>query len=496
MKVHPIAASILTLLLSAPASAQSFFLPANDARLRGDLSLLVDEGVINLPVNEWPLAREDVAAAITRVDATDLHDLALQRALARVRFATRLPDDASEWRIREVSATAGRSGLLRDYATLGRDNLEVRSSGGSVNDRYGIKLAATGVVDPQDGQNVRLDGSEITVRWGNWLFSANQMDRWWGPGRDGSLILSSNARPMPAISLDRYRSLPVDLPVLRWLGPWRFSGHIGLMENDRPDVDRPVFMGMRLSFKPAPIFEFGMSRSAQFCGRGRRCDLKTLGRMLIGNDNRGIRGLPDDPNAEPGNQMAGFDLRLVSPFKALPVAIYGQEIGEDNSSTGIPERYLALFGGETWFFLDSGAVLRGHFEYANTKVKWYNPDIEYDIAYRQGIFSAGYRYRGQNIGHTTDADSETGSIGFSLTNAGGDRWTVLARQGRLDRCCGIDPYHAVSTGPSGYKSVQFSWDGALLGHVIGLQLGYERQSLLDGGKDKGAFGFIQWRKTL
>ncbi len=89
---------------------------------------------------------------------------------------------------------------------------------------------------------------------------------------------------------------------------------------------------------------------------------------------------------KPGNQMAGFDVRVVSPFKAFPVAVYAQEIGEDNSSTGIPERYLALFGGETWFLLDSGSVLRAHVEYANTKVKWYDSEIEYDWAYRQGHF--------------------------------------------------------------------------------------------------------------
>jgi hypothetical protein len=301
---------------------------------------------------------------------------------------------------------------------------------------------------------------------------------------------------MPAISLDRYRSLPVNLPVLRWLGPWRFSGYLGIMENDRPDVDRPAFMGMRLSFKPAPIFEFGMSRTAQFCGKGRRCDLKTFGRMLIGDDNRGLRGLPDDPEAEPGNQMAGFDVRIVSPFKALPIAIYGQEIGEDNSSTGIPERYLALFGGETWFFLNSGSVLRAHVEYANTKVKWYNSEIEYDAAYSQGIFFAGYRYRGRSVGHTSDADSETKSIGFSLTNANGDRWAVLVRNGRLDRCCGVDPYNSVSAGPSNFKSAQLSWEGNVRGYEVGLQLGYEEQRPDSAGRADGVFGFLEWRKRF
>ncbi|HXS30310.1 MAG TPA: hypothetical protein VN755_05695, partial [Steroidobacteraceae bacterium] len=54
------------------ARAQGMFLPASDARLRADVSLLVDEGVFNLPLNEWPLAREDVAQAVANADDEEL----------------------------------------------------------------------------------------------------------------------------------------------------------------------------------------------------------------------------------------------------------------------------------------------------------------------------------------------------------------------------------------------------------------------------------------
>jgi hypothetical protein len=475
--------------------AQGFFLPAGDTRLRDDLTLLVDEGVINLPLNEWPLARKDVADALVAVDASEFQDLALQLALSRVRAATARSDDASTWRIREVGLTAGDPGLLRHGGTLGRENGELTARGGATTERYNITLTATGVLDASDGQEIRFDGSDISVQWGNWIFSANQMDRWWGPGRDGSLILSNNARPLPAVSLDRVRSVPLNVPVLRWLGPWRFSGFLGLMENERPDVDRPVFMGMRLVFKPAPIFEFGLSRTAQFCGKGRSCDLETFGRVLIGRDNPGWRGL-DDPDKEPGNQMAGFDVRIVSPFKPLPVAIYGQEIGEDNSSTGIPERYLALFGTETWFMLRSGSLLRAHVEYANTKVKWYNSAIEYDVAYTQGIFTEGYRYRGRNIGHTTDGDSESVSMAMSLTTGDGTRWAALARRGRLDRCCTPLANSRITIGPSRYVSGELSWEGRVRQFNVGIQMGYEKQTPLSAGDAKGVFGIFRVGKTL
>jgi hypothetical protein len=491
------------LLVMQSAAAQGVFLPANDVRLREDLSLLADAGVVDLPVNQWPLARQDVAEAVARVDAGDVAEPALGRALARVIAASATPADARDWKLRELRLTAGEPGLLRDYATPGRENGEFTAIGGATTKRLSITLAATGVLDASDGQDVRFDGSDITVRWGNWLFSANQMDRWWGPGYDGNLILSSNARPMPAVSLDRIRSLPVDVPVLRWLGPWRFSAFVGMQQRHRPDLDDSVFLGMRLSFKPARWMEFGLSRTAQFCGEGRPCDLATFGRMVIGQDNAGRRGL-DDPADEPGNQLAGFDLRLVSPLRQLPVAVHAQVIGEDYSDTGLPIRYLTQFGAQTWATLDSGTVFRASIEHADTSSRTYKlwqtedpqPWFNYDYAYRHHIFFAGYRYRGRTIGHTTDADAETTSILLSLTAADGQRWALQARRGRLDRNGSIDPYNPLTAGPSRYKSVQLSWDGSIGRHGIGVQFGHESQWPRSAGDAHGLFGFLQWRLRL
>jgi hypothetical protein len=488
---------IAAVLLARGAPAQGFFLPANDLRLREDLMLLVDHGVINLPLNEWPLARRDVAEAIANAKPEAFGEVALQVALARLQRASAEPDDADVWKIREVRASTGQPGLLRDYATLGRENGELTSVGGVSTDRYSITLAATGVVDASDGQDIRFDGSDISIRWGNWLVSANQVDRWWGPGREGSLILSTNARPMPAISLDRIRSLPFDFPVLRWLGPWRFTTFFGFGEQHRPDVDQPLFMGMRLSFKPSSYFEFAMSRSAQFCGSERQCNAGTFWHMLIGQDNRGMRGASADPAREPGNQMAGFEMRLVSPFKPLPIALYAQQTGEDSSSSGIPERYLGLFGGEMWFLLNTGSVLRTHVEYANTKAKWYQSRDNWDVAYRQTIFFAGYRYRGRSIGHASDADAETTSIGLSLTSGEGSRWSVLYRHGVFDRDGGIDPYNPLTMGRSTYNATQIDWQGAVgAGNRLVVQLGYEKQGLAVAADEKGLYGFVQWRKDL
>jgi Capsule assembly protein Wzi len=264
------------------------------------------------------------------------------------------------------------------------------------------------------------------------------------------------------------------------------------MEGERPDVDQPLFMGMRFSFKPVSILELGLSRSAQFCGEGRPCDAETFFNVIFGRDNPGIRV---DPAEEPGNQMAGFDARLVSPFKSLPLALYAELIGEDSSDTTIPMKYLAQFGAEGWWYTEAGSTWRARLEYANTGCNWYDPATRPDCAYRQNIFWAGYRYRGRAIGHTTDSDSETWMLQLLRTTAGGDRWGLVARHGTLDERGVPDPYNSVTYGPSDYDSLELSWNGLFLRQDFGVQLGYEHQ---DGANvdHAGAFGFIQWRKSL
>lgn len=486
-------AALAGLAMPSQARAQSFFLPATDSRLRADVLLLADEGVLSLPANAWPVPAADVRDQVHSLDVYSLAEPALQAAALRVRKRLQPVDDLDQPRLRELRVAAGEPGLLRSYDTLARDSVEVQATAGVARGRWGANLSVTAVGSPDDGHELRLDGSDLTVRWGNWLFSANKMDRWWGPGWDGSLILSTNARPMPALSLDRLDSAPLDFPVLRRLGPWRFSAFIGQAERHRPDVDRSLLLGMRFSFRPVQIIELGLSRTAQFCGRGRPCDAEAFWNVLVGNDNAGMRVSPED---EPGNQMAGADIRIVSPFQRLPLAVYGQFIGEDNSSTGIPERYLGQWGVEWWRLMSSGSSFRARFEYSNTSCKFYHPAGNDNCSYRQVIYFAGYRYHGRNIGHSTDADSESVVADFSLVRAGGDTWTLKLRRSLLDRRGGVDPYNPVTRGPGESKSAQIGWTGRVLGQSISLQAGVERNERGAGGPRTRGFGFLQWQTSL
>ena len=106
----------------------------------------------------------------------------------------------------------------------------------------------------------------------------------------------------------------------------------------------------------------------------------------MGNDN------DQDLAEQPGNQLAGFDVRWSWPGARVPLALYAQGIGEDEAGF-MPSKYLGLFGAEVWGDL---AAARG----ARTSSTRTRPAIsstrpEFGCAYTNNIYTSGYRYRGR-----------------------------------------------------------------------------------------------------
>ena len=97
------------------------------------------------------------------------------------------------------------------------------------------------------------------------------------------------------------------------------------MDDDRGDYDNPLLFGFRASARPLRGLEIGLERTAQLCGDGRSCTWDDFWNMWWGNDNAGENV---DPKDEPGNQLAGWDLRWASPIGDWPYAIYWQHTGE------------------------------------------------------------------------------------------------------------------------------------------------------------------------
>lgn len=486
----------MTALVCAVARADAGWFESGDTLLRNDLLLLNDAGIIRLPVNHWPLPRAAVRHAVENGSPHYANNAAVAAALARVRARIDSTQRTTGSPLSlGTSASIGEPGLLRDFDATARESAEVGAKAGySFGDRAEIALNVTGVADPIDDRSVRLDGSHASLQLGNWLLSANTLDRWWGPGHEGSLILSNNARPMPTVMIERATAQAFDSRWLNWLGPWRFNFGISRMEGERQDIDAPLFMAWRVTIMPFKDIELGFSRTAQFCGDQLECSWNVFWNMIAGNDNLGIDATAEN---EPGNQMAGFDIRWNSPIGNLPYAIYSQMIGEDESSY-VPAKYLAQFGVEVWRPMADGGLLQAHIEYSTTTCSANTGrGPYYNCAYNQGLFNAeGYRYHGRVVGYTADRDAENYSIGATLTTPGGELWTATARTSRLNRDDYGDVRNTVAPLPTDYLALEFGWRGRLFGEHIDIDLGVESIEPEGGERNVEPFGFIRWNHAF
>jgi len=482
--------SVLLFLLVASASFAGPYIPAGDMGLRHDIQVLADSGVIKGPTSTWPLAWGPILGDIRNADAGSLAPAAAD-ALARVL-------DRASWETRtsELTFTAKVGGAdnatrIRSFQNTPRGKIEVAAGASWIDEWFSIDLSVQGVDADEDDDEFRVDDSLIGVVVGNWSVAASTQQRWWGPGWDGSLNLSNNARPFPALTIDRVFTDAFRTKWLSWLGPWDLSMMFGQLEKERA-VPNAQFFGLRINFRPIPSLEIGISRSAQWCGDGRPCDLTTFVDLFFGRDNRGDSGIGVDN--EPGNQMAGFDFRWSPALFDLPVAAYGQFIGEDEAG-GFPSRYLIQLGVEGSGYLADRWSYRWFAELAGTSCDFLKDDL-FNCAYRQAIYQSGYSYRGRIIGHGADNDASLVSAGWLMVDEDDKQWRATVRFGDLNRGGAPDAEHSLTATPQDLISLDLAHSRAFSFGVVDIGAGYEKvDDLASGSSQSDGRFYLQWRSS-
>jgi hypothetical protein len=478
------------LILPLPTFAEPLAAPG-DMLLRHDLQLLNDAGAINIPMTAWPVALGDVARALRSTDVSELSG-AENAAYRRVHDYVAFELETGAWTPGTRFALAENPRVIRSFEDTPREQAEANGSLAWVGERFAFKLAATLVNDPFDGEEIRPDGTYIGVALGNWSVTAGWQDRWWGPSRDGSLILGTNARSTPGIAVQRIVSTPFETKWLSWLGPWTLSSFMSILDDDRTINDTLLF-GIRGSFRPPGTgLEIGISRTAQWCGDGRPCDASAFWNLLIGNDNRGVNVDLED---EPGNQLGGIDIRWRLP-KGIPAAAYMQWIGEDSrGGGGAIGSWMRQVGLEHWGSV-AGLSHRTHFEVSDATCReggFGFSDEKPDCAYEHSIYFTGYRYRGRSIGHPADGDTLSYSLGSTLVQSGGPVWNVLLRHMEINRVGNANLRHTLAPTPQEQMDLQVSHRRMTRYGYWHAGAGFVRnEDQATGTTRSEAFGFIQW----
>ena len=490
------------LLLMQTASAADPWAVPGDMALRHDLQTLADAGVLGSPVMTWPIPWSTIQNDLASYSAPDQPLRAyVANALERVRRRLSVAKRADGIEIETQLASNSSQSWFRTFESTPREEFEAGAGASWIGERFAGRLQVTYAPDAEDDEDLRWDGSYLAVVLGNHILSGGRIERWWGPGWEGSLIYGNNQRPIPTIALERRQALAFESKWLSWIGPWTYSLTYGELEHGRT-VPNANILGFRVAFRPINDLEIALTRTAQWCGNDRPCDLDSLWDLIKGDDNVGSEGIDDDN--EPGNQLAAIDLRWNSPIGDLPYAVYTQWTAEDEAS-GTPSRWIAQFGAEMWGTTGLkwiGGDYRFHLEYSDTATSFYKDTIKFDTAYEHGIYRDGYRYRDRSIGHAMDNDGQMLTFGGLLVDGGGGSWNALLRWVRVNRGGRIPNRNQVSEEELDVRNFEISRKQAL--RLFGRDLGsialgggyYYLDNKTSGGDDDSWKGFLQWSFDL
>ncbi len=309
-------------------------------------------------------------------------------------------------RARRAKAPASRTPPLRDRnsrwrcaasADMPREEGEALGSASTtLGERFAFARRRPASPTPDDGKTYRPDGSYAAVVLGNWMLHAGYIDRWWGPGWEGSLIYGSNARPIPSITIERNYS-DADQPSLAGV-----DRAVPLRGDDGPARGRARRRAERPALRNARDLEAALAR------RDRHFAQRPVVRRRSALRPRHVLGSPDRQRQRPvargtAGQPDGW-LR-----RALVAALGAgrdlcQAIGEDEADF-LPSKYL---GSRSASSSGAGSASDPGVRTSSTPIPpaaSTRATPEFGCAYRNVIYSDGYQYYDRSIGHSIDGDS-------------------------------------------------------------------------------------------
>ncbi len=392
-------ASMLALISMQAAAAP--WLEPGDPRARHAVQQLADRGHLNRTVTTWPMMWATVDSGLKEQGSAHT-DSNVTNARAYLRFEQNYQASGG---MRNDFTLAGttETPFYRSFNGGPREAGEATARVELQAANWSARAAVTYAADPEDDENLRLDGSYLAGTAANWVLGAGAIDRWWGPGWSNSLILSTNARPMPAVWLNRKDAKPFETPWLSWIGPWQITLFAGQYERER-EIPKAKLIGMRATFRPVQGLDIGLSRAIMFGGEGRPENASVIWDALIGKEN-GQQG----PGQDPGNQLGSIDIRYGFPIDNQSMSLYAQMMGEDEAGA-FPAKKSWLLGSD-WTTSLGRSQQQWYLEYTNTIADDFLSDAAPNISYEHHIYKTGYRYYGRNMGSAFDSDAEAISLG-------------------------------------------------------------------------------------
>lgn len=443
MYIKNIFAIAAIISLASVAKAQQWA-SVGDAGLRGDVELLKRYDIIKGPINTWPISWRQITEGIN-IDGDQNYPKHVLRAIDRVR--SKIPNKGFRGSV--TARYTNEPSLIRGFGDKARSDADLSASVGFTEESFEANVNVN-YRDNVTNNHVNFDNSYIAAHLGNWSLYAGAVDRWWGPGQDNTLLLSSNARPMMSAGLRRNDPKAFKSKWLSWIGPWTWDMFVANM-GDRRAIPDALIAGIRLGFEPINNLEIGVSRTLQLCGQGRPCGFSTWVDSLIAVGDRDNTGTA----AEPGNQLASIDLSYSINFGKQSLKLYAEGTAEDEVI--LPVQYGRLVGATLLTpFDENGGNLSINLELSDTnaiKYFFFGKNFPQSL-YNHFLYKSGHRFDGRSLGHSLDSASKLASVTSVYTSSIGDRYRLTLRTGKINTIGG--PLNTISAGSQKYQSAELS----------------------------------------
>lgn len=256
-----------------------------------------------------------------------------------------------------------------------------------------LVLSAGGIAD---GDKVIPTGSLLGVGGGRARLDIGWRDHWLSPMTDSAMILGTEARTMPSVTLSN------EVGLTRF--NLRYEAFAALMSRSSRILygngyteGHPRLVGVHVSAEPAPGVALGVNRVMQFGGGARGGSSPTQVLRAFFNPKR-YDNVHDPVNQEQfGNQAVSITSRFMFPG-AVPFSVYAEYAGEDTSA-------------KSNFLLGNAALSVG----IDFPRLWRRMDLTAEVSewqnawyYSHNVYHDGLTNHGRVIGHW-GADQGSGS---------------------------------------------------------------------------------------
>lgn len=196
-------------LISYHTASAEPWLDSRDVWLRADIEALSDIGIITVPITTYPIMWSGIVKDFDNTKIEDVPD-SYKNTFWRIKKQMRKAFQKRSFESLRLSASSSPQ-VLRAFGDLSREEVDVSARKVGMGEQWAWNLEVTYALDASDDEDIRLDGSYLATVIGNWNFSAGYVERWWGPTWDSANLVSNNARPTPALMLQRNYSEPLTM---------------------------------------------------------------------------------------------------------------------------------------------------------------------------------------------------------------------------------------------------------------------------------------------